>query len=107
MEVECVRIKLKSDALEMIQEWAARMNNEMKTVKELLKDEGMAVESVFLEKTSDGNYLIYYLRSSDLKKARNVSGASQHPLDVYHQEVMRKVASDSARLTCLFDASSD
>jgi Family of unknown function (DUF6176) len=107
MDVECVRIKLKPDTLATVQEWAARMNHEMKAVKELLRKEGMAIESVFLEEASDGNYLIYYLRSNNLKKARNVSRASQHPLDIYHQDVMRKVAIDSTRLKCLLDASSE
>jgi hypothetical protein len=105
MDIECVRIKLEPDAIEVIQEWASRMNKEIKTVKELLHNEGMVCESVFLEEASDGNYLIYYLRSHDLKKSRKISGASHHPLDIYHQEVMRKVATNSTRLKCILDIS--
>lgn len=106
MEVECIKIKLKPDAIDIVREWAARLNKEMEVVKELLRNEGMALESVFLDQSSDGNFLVYYLRSSNLKKSREISRASKHPLDAYHRDVMSKIGIESTRLTCLLDASS-
>lgn len=103
MNVECIRIQLKPDALPLVREWAARLNTEMETVKDLLRKEGMILESVFLEETPEGNSLLYYLRSEDLHKAREVSKASAHPLDAYHQQVMQKIAASAKSLTCLLD----
>jgi hypothetical protein len=105
MEVECFEVRLKPDSLPIVREWAARMNREMNEVKDLLKNEGISLESVFLKESPDGPSLIYYLRASNLKKAREVSRASKHPLDVYHQQVMTQVAASGDKLECLFDAS--
>jgi L-rhamnose mutarotase len=105
MEVECFKLTLKSDSLPTVREWAARMKNEMTEVRELLKNEGIALESVFLEENEEGAALIYYLRAPDLKKAREASRASKHPLDLYHQQVMKQVAASGKQLECLFDAS--
>jgi hypothetical protein len=107
MEIECFEVPLKPDAIKLVREWAARLNNEMSEVKKLLKSEGILLESVFLREASDGASLIYYLRGHDLKKAREISKASQHPLDVYHQQIMKQVAVGSQKLECLLDASSD
>lgn len=41
MEVECFEVPLKPDALKLVREWAARLNNEMSEVKKLLKSEGI------------------------------------------------------------------
>jgi len=107
MEVECFKVTLKSDSLPTLREWAERMRNEMSEVKRLLKSEGIIVESIFLDENEQSSSLIYYLRSPDLKKAREVSRASQHPLDLYHQNVMKQIASSGKPLECLFDASGD
>jgi hypothetical protein len=105
MEVECIRVKLKPNALPLVEEWADRLNKEVGTVKQLLRNEGMALESVFLEETPEGKFLIYYLRSANLDKARKVSQASSHPLDIYHQEIMKKISDGGIRLKCLIDVS--
>jgi hypothetical protein len=49
--------------------------------------------------------LVYYLRSFDLKKTREVSQASQHPIDIYHRQVMKQIAANSTELECLLDVS--
>jgi Family of unknown function (DUF6176) len=107
MDVECFRLKLKTNAIADIRTWAARLNREMKEVKQLLQTEGMILESVFLEQTSEGNFLIYYLRSPDLKKAREISKASRHPLDIFHRDIMDNCVEDHRQLECLLDISSN
>lgn len=105
MEVTCYRIKLKPNSIRLVREWAARLNKEKTEVQALLKAEGMALESVFLEQESDADFLVYYIRSHDLKKAREVSQASQHPIDIYHRQVMKQIAEKHTELECLLDAS--
>lgn len=104
MEVTCYRIKLKPNSVPLVREWAARLNQEKDEVRKLLKDEGMTLESVFLEQGSDGDFLVYYIRSHDLKKTREVSQASQHPIDIYHRQVMKQIAEKYTELECLLDA---
>lgn len=105
MEVECFEVILKPDSISVVRDWAKRMNSEMAEVKDLLKSEGIALESVFLKETPESASLIYYLRAPDMKKAREVSRASRHPLDLFHQQVMKQVAANGIQLECLFDAS--
>ena len=107
MQVACYRIKLNPNSVPLVREWAARLNNEMTEVKKLLKEEGMSLESVFLEKGADGDFLVYYLRSPDLKKTREVSQASQHPIDIYHRQVMKQIAESHNELECLLDATGE
>jgi hypothetical protein len=105
MEVECFKVTLKPDSLPTVREWAARMKSDITEVEALLKNEGITLESVFLDESENGASLIYYLRSPDLKKARETSRASKHPLDLYHQQVMKLIANSGKQLECLFDAS--
>lgn len=107
MDVECYKITLKPDALPIVREWAKRLKSEINEVRQLLKKEGIVVESVFLEEDKDGAHIIYYLRSPDFKKAREVSKASQHPIDIYHRDVMQKIAASNKTLECLFDATAE
>ena len=107
MEVTCYRIKLKPKSVQLVREWSARLNKDIDEVKRLLKHEGMALESVFLEQGAEGDFLIYYLRSPNLKKTYEVSRASQHSIDIYHREVMRQIAEGHTELECLLDASPD
>lgn len=104
MAVECHRIRLKPGSLPLVREWAKRLNDEMAEVRKLLRNEGMQVESVFLEESPEGEFLIYYLRSEDFGKARATSKASTHLLDIYHRDVMAKIGGESKRLECLLDA---
>ncbi len=103
MEVECFKIKLQPNSIPLVREWAARLNSQLDQVKELLKKEGMTLESVFLEQSLDGDYLIYYLRSPNLKKTREISMSSGHPIDVFHRDFMKKIFESSVNLECLLD----
>lgn len=103
MEVACYRIQLKPESVPTVREWSARLRSEIAEVRKLLKAEGMILESAFLEQGPQGDFLVYYIRSLDLKKTREVAQASQHPIDVYHREVMKKITASAAELECLLD----
>lgn len=103
MEVACYRIQLKPGSVPVVREWSARLRNEIAEVRKLLKAEGMVLESAFLEQGPQGDFLVYYIRSPDLKRTREVSQASEHPIDVYHRDVMKKIAASSVELECILD----
>ena len=103
----CFRVKLKPDALPKLQEWSAKLQGELPEVRRLLEQEGVTVESVFLENAADGSYLIYYLRSDDLDRANKIAAASQHPIDVYHRSVMQSVIAERTELQCLLDVATE
>ncbi len=101
METACYRIKLKPGSLPKVEEWASRLNSEKSEVAKLLVNEGVSIESVFLEDTSEGQFLIYYLRAKSLKAAQEAVALSQHPIDVYHRETLTEITEDFSVLRSL------
>lgn len=89
METKCVRLKIKPGSLEAVREWARTINDRREEALQTLRDESVSVESVFLGSTSDGDFLIYYMRGTDLAAARKVADSSRHAIDDYHRHFMR------------------
>jgi hypothetical protein len=105
MEVECYRIKLKPGSRDTVLNWAEHLTKHAEEVRSLIQSEGIAIESAFLETIGDEDYLIYYLRGENLKRASEIARASTHPIDVFHREVMRSVSESGAPLRKLIDFS--
>lgn len=103
MEVECLRFRIKDGALPKLREWSNTLKSQIGEVKSILKKEGIFLESAFLEKTTDGYYLIYFIRASNLKKSKKISDSSEHPIDLYHQKIMGEIIDTKSRLECLLD----
>jgi hypothetical protein len=68
-----------------------------------LQDEGVTVESAFLERTADGDYLIYYMRAADRQRAAGAAAQSTHPIDQYHQSFKRETWEEATTLELLVD----
>jgi hypothetical protein len=103
MDVVCLRQKLKDGTLPVVREWATRLKSQPEELKKLLANEKMHVESVFLEETSEGNFLIYYMRADDVNRAYEISKMSNHPIDVYHRDVLSSAIASTKKLECLID----
>ena len=85
MESQCVKVRLRRGSIERVREWADELNRRSDEVLETLRDEGVAIEAAFLDRTSEGDFLIYFMKAQSLSAAREVSRRSQHPIDEYHQ----------------------
>lgn len=103
METVCYKIKLKPNSLDKVRDWGKRLMSESSEVAKLLKHEGIIIESAFIEQASEGDFLIYYLRAHDLKKAREVSAASTHPIDIFHRKVMSEIGDGGSELEKVLD----
>ena len=77
METTCVKVRLKPGSLDRVRAWAAELNRRSDEVLATLRDERVIVESVFLDQTSDGDFLIYYLKARSLEEARQVVQQSE------------------------------
>ena len=62
----------------------------MNLVCESLAAETMVVESVFLDRGEDADYLIFYTRAESLQKANEMMMKSTNPVDVEALEMMQK-----------------
>ena len=99
METVCVRVRLEPGSLPRVRKWAAELNARRDEVLATLRDEGIRVESVFL----DGETLIYYLKADSLDHARNVYARSQHAIDAYHRKFKDETFAEETQLELLVD----
>jgi hypothetical protein len=103
METSCVRVRIRQGSLDAVREWARTINGRREEAVATLRNELVQIESVFLEAAADGNFLIYYMRGLDLTASQKVAGASEHPIDAYHQNFMRAHTEGGTVLELLVD----
>jgi uncharacterized protein DUF6176 len=97
-QVICKRIKLKPGSLALVREWAQTLNHDRRDeALATLRDEGVTVESAFLDHAEDGDYLVAYMRSPNLDQAVGAAATSRHSIDAYHQE-FKKATWESRRV---------
>ena len=105
METKCIRVKLKEGSLDDVRNWFQTLNNRANEVLESLENEGVIVESVFLEQIGGESYLIYYMKAESFEKSRNVSKNSTLAIDQYHKECKTKYLKEKKVLELLMDFS--
>ena len=102
-EVVCVRIRLRPGSTPRVREWAKVIADRRSEALATLEDEGVTIESVFLEHASDGDYLIYYMRAPDPEAAARAAADSPHPIDRYHQQFKTETWDHRDELELLVD----
>jgi hypothetical protein len=101
--VSCTRIRLKPGSVERVHEWARTLNERRAEAIATLRDEEVTIESVFLDRSPDGDYLVYYMRGKDLDRSTGMAATSPHPIDAYHQTFKRDTWDDRSELELLVD----
>jgi hypothetical protein len=99
VETVCVRVRLEPGSLQRVRAWAAELNARRDEVMATLEDEGVRVESVFL----DGETLVYYLKADSLERAREVYARSAHAIDAYHRQFKDETFAEETQLELLID----
>lgn len=94
-----MRVRLRPGSLDRVREWAAELNARRDEVLATLRDEGVRIESVFL----DGDTLVYYMRADSVERAREVYSRSKHAIDAYHQRFKDETFDEQTALELLID----
>jgi hypothetical protein len=102
-ETVCTKIKLRPGSLERVREWAAEINRRSVEALATLRDEGVFVESAFLESGDAGDFLIYYMKADNIERAREVGRVSTHAIDEYHRTFLSEVCESRQGLELLID----
>ena len=84
-DVVCAKVWLESGSEARVREWASYVNAHRDEALLSLQEEGVSIESVFLDATPDGLCLIYYMRSASAEQAVAVARKSAHAIDEYHE----------------------
>ena len=89
MDVNCVIIELKPDSLGRVEEWSRYIHSNKDEAISTLKNEGLTIETFFLAKIEDKDYLVAYMRAKSMEKAIEVVKESISEVDAYHQQFKR------------------
>lgn len=68
-----------------------------------LQAEGVTIESAFLDQGPDGDFLIYYMRAHDMKKAMEAGRALTVDIQNYHRQFKKETWESVSQLECLID----
>ena len=63
----------------------------------------MILETVFLDQTEEGDFLIYLMKAESFAKARQAVQKSVHPIDEFHQNFKRETWAGSEQLELLIN----
>ncbi len=102
-ETRCIKIKLKPNSLEKVREWTKTINERKDEALATLRDENVILETVFLDQTNEGDFLIYVMKAESFAKAQAVFEKSVHGIDEYHQNFKRECWEDGKKLEILVD----
>lgn len=97
------KIKLKKGSITEVKAWANELNSRVKEAMETLKDEGVYLETVFLDRADDADYLVYFMKVLDVKKAGEIAQKSKHAIDAFHQEFKKNCWESNHPLELLID----
>jgi hypothetical protein len=102
-QILCGRIKIKEGMLKEVRAWFQTLSNRKEELLEAFASEGVELESVFLEHTSEGDFLIYYMRQDDIEKVYEALAKLQFPVRLFHVECWKKYCEQCTVLEPLFD----
>ncbi|NPV93200.1 MAG: hypothetical protein HPY50_20760 [Firmicutes bacterium] len=88
-QTQCLKIKLKPGTTDYVLDFIRNLDRE--EVYEVLRLETMVVETLFLERTRDADYLIMYAKAESLIRANEAMVNSGHP----HFESLKKFTDET------------
>lgn len=83
-QAQCLRIPLKPEGAAAFIAFARELGQQRRTLAEVLAEEGMAAEAVFL----DGDAIILFTKARDLVAANTRFQQSAHPIQVRMRALM-------------------
>jgi len=102
-ETICVKIKLRANSLGRVREWAETMNARKEEALATLRDESVIVEAAFLDQTSEGDFLIIFMKAESLERAREAVRSSTHEIDKFHKKFKQEAWEERKTLELLLD----
>jgi hypothetical protein len=103
-QIKCVKICLKPNSLDRVREWAQTLNESRRDeALATLADESVVLEAAFLDRTAEGDFLIYIMKAESFDKARQAAVKSLHEIDAYHKAFKRDTWGTRTELELLLD----
>ena len=103
LETRCFKIKLKPGSIERAREWAQTINRRRDEALATLRDETIVIESVFLDRTHHGDFLIIYTKAVSFARSAEAVQNTTHAIDEYHRRFKRETWNERGELELLVD----
>jgi len=103
MKAICIKTKLRKDFIDEVREWFKKLNDRMEETLESLKNEGIFVESAYLDLQGNDLYLMYYIRAVDITNAYDVFKNSKLAIDHYYKDCWKNYCEGRIVLEELLD----
>ena len=98
-EIRCFKIKLKPNSIEKVREWAKTINERKSEALAALQDEEVILETVFLDQTDEGDFLISIMKAKSFAKSRE----AVHEIDEVHRIFKAETWENHRTLELLID----
>ena len=103
LKTVCAKIKIKEDKISKIYEWKDYLSLHENEVLQSLKQEGVFLETVFLDKQGKDYFLIYFMKCQNLEKAKEAVKKSTLKVDEYHSQFKKEAWVERQELELLVD----
>jgi Family of unknown function (DUF6176) len=81
MQAQCVRIPIVNGKTQRFVDWMAEVNGRRAEMLASMRLEGVRAEAMFLERSTAGDALVFYMQAEDLERAQQVFAASTSAID--------------------------
>lgn len=103
MQTFIAKYKIKDGMRDEIMRWAQLLNERKGQVLESLQEEEVIMELAYLDNQPDGLYLVYVLKTEDIKRAFEKLEESRREVDILHKEILSKALIKPEKLQALID----
>ena len=103
MKTICIKTKIKKELIEEVRIWFQTLKKRITETLQSLENEGVIVETAFLDRQGEELYLIYYMKANDISRAYEVFSKSDLDIDHYHKSCWKKFCEGREVLEILLD----
>ncbi|GAA0248872.1 DUF6176 family protein [Haladaptatus pallidirubidus] len=89
-DVVLIKQKIRPGKTERLKEWSEEVRAQKDEAIVTLQNEGMHAESAFIERTDEGDFLVYYMKAENNHEVYESFENSTHEIDREHENVMRE-----------------
>ncbi|MES2344882.1 MAG: DUF6176 family protein [Chlamydiota bacterium] len=101
-QVICTSSKIKEGCFEDVRGWLKQLQDRKEETLESFKNEGVLLESAFLQEHHGQYYLIYYMKAEDVDQAMAVFRASSLEIDGFHRQCWEQFTEQHQVLSPVF-----
>jgi hypothetical protein len=77
----CMKIRLKPEMTGVYLDFTKQVLNRMDELMASMREQEIIAEHIFLDRSKDGDFIYFYLKSEDLAKTRDIFYSSKRKID--------------------------